>query len=155
MKYIIIVLVIASSYLVYRGYTDAISKNVEFGMGNMQIIKKDGSKIDLKVKIADTINERAQGLMDVKEMPEDEGMLFIFEAEEMRKMWMENTYIPLDMLFINAKKEIFNFKENAQPLSRSIIYSVGPAKYVAEFNAGFVKRHNITPGDKIDFQINK
>jgi uncharacterized membrane protein (UPF0127 family) len=138
---------------VYKGYNDAISKDVVFGTGTMNIIKKNGSQETVKIKIADTINERSLGLMNVKEMPDNEGMIFIFEDEAQRKMWMENTYIPLDMLFVDGKKRIFNFKENATPLSEDIIYSVGPAKYVIELNGGYVKNHQITSGDKIDFTI--
>lgn len=154
MKYVFIVILVAAGILGYKYYNDVYSDNIKFGMGNLTIIKKDGEKIELNVQVADTFNARAQGLMFVKELGENEGMLFIFEREEMRKMWMENTYIPLDMLFVNSDKVIFNFKENAKPLSREMIYSVGPALYVVEFNAGFVKRHGIKPGDKIDFKIN-
>lgn len=153
MKYIMIGLLSLSLIVGFKIYNSAISKNVEFDMGTLSVTKKNGEVVNVKLKVADAINERSQGLMFVKEMPEDEGMLFIFEAEEMRKMWMENTYIPLDMLFVNAGKQIFNIKENATPLSREIIYSVGPAKYVVEVNAGFVKKHGITAGDKIEYEI--
>ncbi len=153
MRYILIGLLTASLILGIKYYNNIASKDVEFDMGNLSIIKQSGERLDIKLKIADTINERAKGLMFVKEMPEGEGMLFIFEQEEMRKMWMENTYLPLDMLFVNKDKVIFNFKENATPLSREIIYSVGPALYVVELNAGFVKKHGIKTGDKIEFEI--
>ncbi len=155
MRYIAILLLIAVSLLGFSIYKNVLSDDVSFGSGNLSIIKKNGEKIDLKVKIADTINERSQGLMYVKKMEGYDGMLFIFEDENMRKMWMENTNIPLDMLFINANKSIFNYKENATPLSREIIYSVGPALYVLELNAGSVAKYGIKPGDKIDFQVDK
>ncbi len=153
MKYIIIILLLASSYLFYKAYNDALSNKIEFDMGKLKIIRQDGTEINMEAKFADTINERAQGLMNVKTLGENEAMLFIFEQEEARKMWMENTYVPLDMLFVNGKREIFNFKENAQPLSREIIYSAGPALYVVEVQGGFVKKNNINIGDRIEYEL--
>lgn len=152
MKYIILTLLSLSLIVGLKIYDTAYKKDVDFDMGTMTIIKKSGQELKIKLKVADTINERAKGLMYVKEMPEGEGMLFVFETEEMRRMWMENTYIPLDMLFVDKDKTIFNYKENATPLSRDIIYSVGPAKYVVELNAGFVKSHGIGAGDKIEYE---
>ena len=152
MRYIIIFLLISSSYLFYKAYNDALSKDVEFTSTELNIIKKDGGIIPIKIQIADTINERSKGLMFVKAMPENEGMLFVFDDEEARKMWMENTLIPLDMLFIDSKFQIFNYKENATPLSQEIIYSVGPTQYVLELNGGFIKRNQISFGDKIEIK---
>ena len=153
MKKLFILIFLAGAVLAYQAYTKVLSKDVSYDMGKLTIIKKDGSTIDVKAKFADSKNEHAQGLMFIKEMPEDEGMLFIFEREEMRKMWMDNTFISLDMLFINSNLEIFNYAENTTPLSRDLVLSVFPAKYVLEVNAGFVKRHGIRAGDKIEYEI--
>jgi uncharacterized protein len=151
MKYIIIFLVIATSYLVYRAYSETYSTNIQFEMSQVEIVKSSGERIKIKVKVADAQNERAHGLMGVKALHADEGMLFIFEDERTRGMWMENTFIPLDMLFIDGNKKIIRFSENAIPLSKDIIPSIFPTKYVLEVNGGFVKKHGIAVGDKIEF----
>jgi len=153
MKYIFIGLIVAFLVFGIKAYKNSIYGDSEFGTGKLSIMKQNGEKIFLKVKVADNHASRVKGLMMVESMPEDEAMLFIFEKEEMRKMWMENTIIPLDMLFISREKTIFNFHENAVPYSRQIIYSAGPALFVVELNAGFIKKHNITKGDKIEFSI--
>lgn len=151
MKYIIIVLFIASLLLGYKIYQQK-NPNLEFEKTMIKIIKSDGNEIELNVKIADTPNKRQNGLMFIKEMPENDGMLFIFDTEEMRRMWMKNTLIPLDMLFVGSNKEILNIKENALPESLDIIYSIAPSKYVIELNGGFAKKYGIEIGDKIEFK---
>jgi uncharacterized membrane protein (UPF0127 family) len=153
MRYLTAVLAIGIIFFGFKVYSEVLSKDVDFGMGKLIIKTQAGEEIKLDIKVADSQDEHAQGLMRIKELGEYSGMLFIFDREENRKMWMENTYIPLDMLFVNGDKTIFNFKENATPLSREIIYSVGPAKYVVELNGGFVKKHGIKTGDKIEFEI--
>jgi uncharacterized membrane protein (UPF0127 family) len=150
MKYIIIVLVLSSLLLGYKIYEQK-NPNIKFDNSMLKIIKQSGEVIKLKVKIADSPAERARGLMFVKQMPEDEAMLFVFDTEEMRRMWMKNTLIPLDMLFVGSNKEILNFKENAEPESLEIIFSVAPSKYVIELNGGFISKHNIKIGDKIEY----
>ncbi len=153
MRYIITVLAIATAIMGYKIYDSTSQKDVKFGTSNLTIVKQNGQSIKLKAMVADTIGERAQGLMGVEKLGENESMLFIFPHSEQRRMWMENTLIPLDMLFVSNEKEIFNFSENTVPLSRDLIHSVGPAMYVVEVNAGFVKKHGIKRGDRIEFEI--
>jgi uncharacterized membrane protein (UPF0127 family) len=151
MKYIIIILTLAALLLGYKVYQQK-NPNLEFENTMIKIIKSNGEVINLNVKIADTQAKRQQGLMFVEEMAEKDGMIFIFEIEEMRRMWMKNTLIPLDMLFVGSNKEILNIKENAQPQSLDIIFSVAPAKYVVELNGGFVAKYGVKIGDKIEFK---
>src|SRR6266540_2176552 len=93
--------------------------------------------------------EMATGLMYRKELPDGKGMLFDFSPEQQISMWMKNTYIPLDMIFIRADGRILRIAENTEPLSTKIIPSGGPAKGVLEVIAGTAKKYGIAPGDRV------
>jgi uncharacterized protein len=101
------------------------------------------------VEIADDAQERARGLMFRRSMPEREGMLFDFGAEQPASFWMENTYIPLDMLFIKENGTVESIAERTTPLSRAGVASKGPVRYVLEINGGLSERLGIKPGDKV------
>jgi hypothetical protein len=107
------------------------------------------AKIDLE--IADTEYERQLGLMNRKEMRENEGMLFIFPREDYQSFWMRNTFISLDIMFVNSQKKIVTIHRNTKILSESSYPSTEPSIYVVETLAGFADRHNIQVGDKIDW----
>ena len=107
------------------------------------------TKIDLE--IADNDYERQLGLMNRKEMKENEGMLFIFPEQEMLSFWMRNTLISLDMIFVNNQKRIVTIHKNTKILSDQSYPTSQPAIYVVEVLGGFADRHNIKVGDKIDW----
>jgi len=154
MKYPFLILIVAALFLCYRAYETAFKKNSDFAKGELSIFRQSGGvPVMLDIQIADNISKRAQGLMDVKKLGKNSGMLFIYDNEESRKMWMKNTIIPLDMMFIDSGKNILGVKENAVPLSEEIIYSANPALYVLETNGGFIKENDIKPGDKIEFKV--
>lgn len=111
-----------------------------------KVIKK---KID--IEIADTEYDRELGLMFRKEMSDEQGMLFIFPVEDELSFWMRNTYIPLDMIFINSQKRIITIHKNTIPLSEGSYRSSAPAKYVLEVNGGFTDRYQIKEGDYINW----
>ncbi|MES1155994.1 MAG: DUF192 domain-containing protein, partial [Pseudorhodoplanes sp.] len=90
-----------------------------------------------------------RGLMFRRELPEGQGMLFDFQREQDISMWMENTYISLDMLFINADGRIRRIAENTTPLSRQTIPAGGPVLGVLEVIAGTAKKFGIKPGDRV------
>jgi uncharacterized membrane protein (UPF0127 family) len=120
--------------------------------GGLVIADSAGTpKIRIDIEIADTDFDRQLGLMMRKSMEENQGMLFIFPAEEIQSFWMRNTFIPLDMLFINTDKKIITIRKNTQPLSDNNYTSTAPAQYVLEVNAGFTDKYNIREGDKISF----
>jgi len=106
----------------------------------------------IDIEVADDNQRRARGLMYRKSLPADAGMLFIFDTEEIQSFWMKNTYIPLDMLFINAYNEIITIHANTTPLKEWNYSSTQPALYVVEVNAGYCVRKNIAEGDKIIFE---
>lgn len=107
------------------------------------------AKIDLE--IADNDYERQLGLMNRKEMKENQGMLFIFPRQDYQSFWMRNTLISLDMIFVNDKKKIVTIHKNTKILSDQSYPSSEPAKYVVEVLGGFADRYNIQVGDKIDW----
>lgn len=106
-------------------------------------IQTNSNKITYHVEIADTHYLRAKGLMHRKSMPQNHGMLFIFEKPQIISMWMKNTHIPLDMLFVDKNGIIRHIHENAKPFDETIISSVIPVSFVIELNAGQVKEKNI------------
>jgi len=111
------------------------------------------AKIDLE--IADNDYERQLGLMNRKEMKENQGMLFIFPIQGNQSFWMRNTLISLDMIFVNDEKKIVTIHKNTKILSDTSYPASKPAMYVVEVLAGFSDRHNIQVGDKIDWMGTK
>jgi uncharacterized membrane protein (UPF0127 family) len=107
------------------------------------------TKID--IEIADDDGLREQGLMYRRQMLLDQGMLFIFEDEELRSFWMKNTYLPLDILYLDSGKTIVKIHENVATMNEQPIPSDFPAKYVVEVNAGFTALHSIKAGDRMTF----
>jgi uncharacterized membrane protein (UPF0127 family) len=108
-------------------------------------------KAKLNIQIANTTYDRELGLMFRKHMEPDNGMLFIFPVEEPQSFWMENTFIPLDMIFVNHNKKIVTIHRDTKILSEQSYPSTAPAIYVIEVNAGYCLKHNIEEGDKIEF----
>jgi uncharacterized membrane protein (UPF0127 family) len=106
-------------------------------------------KID--VELAETDDERAKGLMDRKSMTDDQGMLFIFSEPEEQSFWMKNTYISLDIIYVDENREIVSIQKYATPLSEESLPSFKKAMYVVEVNAGFCDKYHVAFGDKIGF----
>ena len=107
--------------------------------------------ITFNVEVAKTIEERRIGLMYRKKLLNNEGMLFIFPREKIIQLWMKNTYIPLDIIFISENKVIVDIKKNMEKLSETIIRSKVKSKYALEFNAGLINKLDIEIGDKVLF----
>lgn len=108
-------------------------------------------KTKYEVKYAQTKEDLAKGLMFVTDLPHHQGMLFDLRKYPSAAMWMKNTYIPLDMLFINCKYQIVDIRENCQPHSLKKITSPKPFCYVLEINGGEVASQNIAIGDYVHF----
>lgn len=118
--------------------------------GNLQLIDSLGTvKQELKIELADNDFEHQTGLMYRKQMDTNKGMLFIFEEIRIRSFYMKNTYIPLDIIYINSDNTIINIVKNAEPLNESSLPSEAPAKYVLEINAGLSDKWQLSPGDKV------
>lgn len=102
------------------------------------------------VEVVDTAETRAKGLMYVTELAEDAGMLFDFKETRPVSFWMMNTFIPLDMLFIEADGTILNIHENARPHDRTSIPSDGPVQFVLEIPGGRSSALGIEAGDTVE-----
>ena len=107
--------------------------------------------ITFNVEVAKTIEERRTGLMYRKKLLNNEGMLFIFPHEKIIQLWMKNTYIPLDVIFISENKVIVDIKKNMEKLSETIVKSKVKSRYALEFNAGLINKLDIKIGDKVLF----
>lgn len=142
--------VIVSAFLAlslfFAGATEA---QLRFASEPLTIETKAGQKHVFSAELALDDGQRQQGLMLRREMAADSGMLFDFVNARDISMWMHNTLIPLDMLFIRDDGTITHIHENATPQSDAIISSRGPVKYVLELNGGRTRALGIKPGDKV------
>lgn len=114
----------------------------------LEIVTKSGVHV-FTVEMAKTEQERATGLMYRKELAEGRGMLFDFSPEQPVSMWMKNTFIPLDMIFIRSDGRILRIAENTEPHSEKIISSGGLAKGVLEVIGGTARKYRIQAGDRV------
>ncbi|MEA1972848.1 MAG: DUF192 domain-containing protein [Candidatus Cloacimonadota bacterium] len=159
MKIKIIFLIII---LLIVGYISISKTRIETGEKTTFIPKfeKDGELVFVDVsdtlsiidiEIVQNQDEITQGLMYRKSMRENSGMLFIFPDNQQRFFWMKNTYISLDIIYVDNDYKIVSITENTVPFSEDKIPSFKKAKYVVEVNAGFCKKNRITVGNKIDY----
>lgn len=106
-----------------------------------------------EIELATTEYEQTIGLMFRKTLPKKNGMLFIYKDEDYRYYWMKNTYIPLDLIFIDGNLMVVDIFKNAKPLDETTITSKGKARYVLEINAGQAERCKIKKGTKVKLNI--
>ena len=133
--------------LVLIGLTAVLGARAD-GLKTLEIATRTGVHT-FAVEIADNDAERAKGLMYRKSMPQGQGMLFDFHREQPVAMWMQNTYISLDMLFIAGDGRIVHIAENTEPLSTRTIDSGGSVRWVLEVIAGTSRKLGIAPGDRV------
>ena len=119
----------------------------------LAITTAGGRTIEYQVEVARTQAHMQRGLMFRDEMAADRGMLFIYEPVRPAAMWMKNTILPLDMLFIDAAGRIINIVENTEPYSLRTIPSGGPVRGVLELNAGQAAEHGMAAGDRVAHPI--
>jgi len=158
--FIVFLIGLAAFFLVNKFYL-APQKNSLYAATNQKFMKEgkltflDAQSekviIGIDIEIAQSSYEIEQGLMHRRSLPANGGMLFIFDNEHYRTFWMKNTYLSLDILFLNADKEIIRIRKKADPLSEISIPSGGKAMYVVEVLAGFTDAYNIRVGDHIEF----
>ena len=120
--------------------------------GTLEIATKSGVHI-FSVEIATTEDEKQKGLMYRRELADGKGMLFDFSPEQQISMWMKNTYISLDMIFIRADGRVLRIAENTEPESTKIISSGGLARGVLEVPAGTARKYGIAPGDRVSHPL--
>lgn len=115
-------------------------------------IEGEETSHDIVAYLAVTERQRQHGLMFVRQLPDDHGMLFIYDQPRHISMWMKNTFIPLDMLFIRADGVIDSIVTDTTPHSLDSIRAANPVVAVLELNAGSVERLGIKPGDRIIYR---
>lgn len=136
-------LLLATAILTAPAASAAAALNDAFDKDKLIIVASSNACYGFDVYLAVTRAQRARGLMYVRELPETTGMLFVYEGAEYRSMWMKNTYIPLDMLFVRGDGTVSSVVTDTEPLSLRSIGSVEPVTYVLELNAGTAKRLEI------------
>ena len=120
-----------------------------FAKEPLTIETSSGKKLEFSVELATTDGQRQQGLMFRKSMAPADGMLFDFKIDRDVTMWMRNTLIPLDMVFISKDGKVTHVHANAVPHSEHIISSRGPVRFVLELNGGTAKQLGIDRGDTV------
>jgi uncharacterized protein len=121
--------------------------------GELAFISNDSRKKikTIDIEIADTPEKLETGLMYRRTMADTEGMLFVFKKAGLRFFWMKNTYIPLDMIFVDKNMKIVKIEKDTIPMSEENIPTHKNTLYIVEVNAGFCDRYGINVGDYIQF----
>jgi uncharacterized protein len=141
--------------LAFVGLLAVASSALAQGTEPLAIVTQGGQRHAFRVEVARNDADRAQGLMYRRSMPADHGMLFDFGKVEPVAMWMQNTYVPLDMFFIRPDGTIARIAQNTEPLSTRTIPSGEPVLAVLELVAGSAARLGIRPGDRVEHPIFK
>ncbi|HUB64290.1 MAG TPA: DUF192 domain-containing protein [Methylocella sp.] len=130
------------------GFAEDVLSPPRSGLEKLEIVTASGT-YEFSVEVMRSEPQRERGLMFRRYLPQDRGMLFDFGVERPVLMWMKNTYLPLDMIFIGRSGKVVGLAENAEPLSEKIIPSGAPAYGVLEVNAGTAARLGLKIGDSV------
>ncbi len=109
----------------------------------------DGSTVEVDVELARSRAERERGLMYRRYLAPNAGMLFVYDSLAHREFWMENTFLPLDIVFIDDQLAVVGIVADATPLTRDTRAVDDPSQYVLEVGAGFCRRHGVEPGSRV------
>lgn len=120
----------------------------------LKLITQRGEHV-IDVEVTETPAEKAQGLMFRTRLPDTSGMLFFYDTPQEITMWMRNTYIPLDMVFIRADGTVHRIEAMTEPLSERIIGSGGDATACLELAGGAAERLGLKPGDRVEHRLFK
>ena len=143
--------------IIFILFTLLIIYQINFRFNNCiftESFKNNNNNI-LKLKVANTNYQRERGLMFVKKMSPNEGMLFDYKIDGYHSVWMKNTFIPLDVLFLDSRYKIIDYVENTIPHNLDSISIDKKSRYIIELNGGTAKRMNLEKGKKINFKIIK
>ena len=142
-------LILALAVLTAVAPSSAQIKQQRFERDVLSIETADGQRHRLEVELALTGEQHAQGLMFRRSLAEDAGMLFLYSGAGVLSMWMKNTPVPLDMIFIAPDGRIVDIAERTVPYSLETVSSRFAASAVLEVNGGTVARLGIRPGDRV------
>ena len=115
----------------------------------MELLRVDGKALPFTVEIATTEQQKEKGLMFRNDMQPDQGMLFLYDKEEPRRMWMKDTPLALDMLFLSQDGTILDIVPNTVPFSEEIIAPASPARAILELRGGVAAAYGIEKGGKL------
>lgn len=121
--------------------------------GELRLLKQDTDSLikQFNIEFAEDEYETQTGLMNRYSMQDNQGMLFIFPNNQPRSFYMKDTFISLDIIYIDAQMKIVSFQKNAKPLDETSLPSGVPAKYVLEIKAGLSDQLQLVIGDKIEY----
>jgi uncharacterized membrane protein (UPF0127 family) len=150
------VIVLITAFLIFNNFIKNPKPEMEYYTFTKEgeLVFSDSlgnTKAKIDIEISDDEYQRQLGLMNRKEMKENQGMLFIFPRQDWLSFWMRNTLISLDMIFVDENKKIVTIHKNTRILSDTSYPSTKPARYVVEVIAGYTDKYNIKVGDKIDW----
>ena len=134
-------------FLLFNTFNISYSSDLKSG-----IIEIKEKNVVFKVEIAETQEKRMEGLMFRTELDEDKGMLFIFPYPDLVNIWMKNTFLSLDIIFISEDNIIVDIVKEALPLSEKIYTSKLVTKYILEINSGLIRKLDINIGDKVNIE---
>ncbi len=112
-----------------------------------------GGERRLDIEVAESLEEKSLGLMFRAALPQGQGMLFPYDAPRPVTMWMKNTFISLDMVFIRADGTVHRVEKRTEPQSEKVISSNGPVLAVLEIGAGEADRLGLAPGDRVRYSL--
>jgi len=115
------------------------------------VLKTDSGEHSYTVEVAESDGDRRMGLMFRRSLPEESGMLFLYDPPQSAAMWMRNTYISLDMIFISVEGLVHRIATNTEPFSTDLISSGGDVAAVLELNAGQAAKIGLKRGDRVIF----
>lgn len=153
---LLLIIVAGISFLVYSRFVKKLPSTESASAKTVDVKIKDAS---FRLEIADTPELRAKGLMNRGSLPENGGMLFVFDRVGMYPFWMKDTKIPLDIIWLDADRKVVYIKENAPPCDSTIgalcnsTVPIKLAKYVVELNTGTVARVGINEGDVFEWRL--
>lgn len=149
-KIVVILLIVASGYIGYQKFF----RNPKIVAGDLAEVMVYGDygkerKVTFLMEVADDPFERQKGLMYRESLPKDHGMLFVFKRGGRYPMTMKNTYIPLDMIFVDSSHRIVELVENAEPQTESAYGGNKRCSFALEINAGSIKKYDIKVGNVV------
>lgn len=146
---IVVVLIVGLAY----GYIYYAAQLEAQGRVRVEFVGADGASSRFNLAVADDAGERQKGLMYKKpgDLEENEGMLFVFPSETIQTFHMKDTYISLDMIFVNSEREVVGILDNVPVLNSEPRRVDQPSRYVIELLAGTSAKHGIETGDRVEF----
>ena len=151
MKKILQVIAILSCGILLSGQSSEDDLDAAFDSDTLVITATEHACYAFDIYLALTRAQQSRGLMHVRYLPEFTGMLFAYEKPRVLSMWMKNTYIPLDILFIRADGSIANIETHTEPLSLESISAIESLNFVLELNAGVTERLRIDTESLVHF----